>query len=469
MDGYLGMKDNTAYFATLQKGVSSEISESRYSGGRDILKVFSSKELKEIKTRNPLNAVLAENNYSENDYDTSNRMEDDYSEIPVFAKLQTLFPENGEVNLSNIDDDNAMAHLAGDEVEIPVEKTFYDFGGWGGSDSDERWEKYLEYGRKRNEKIKERWNTALNEVVKASGCITKEEYFKKGEEIIKERQQNKKTLLEEKRRIKRQEEDADIILNEVLKNPLIAGTKEYSVAGSTILYSQNKDDHEAVDIVIDGNKCLTLNKNANLISSYNNYYVTPNFIKGVSDLWEKIPSVRDVELEDTKLSLNKILEEKHFSKRQVEEGKEIGNAVLAQEKELAEIAFQTSQKSYSFKRNGTIQKVFAEKSNYPLFEFDDRTNILKLYQDSFEQGVITGIEKVFREKYENLTVIKDLTIDGSRYIDTEVIPLKLLQSLSVILLQKKTLWIIQILQINTVKTGTKTSGLSGQQQTIKAM
>lgn len=418
MDGYLGMKDNKAYFATLQKGVSSEISESRYASWRDNLKVFSSKELKEIKTRSPFNAVLAENNYSESDYDTTNRREEDYSEIPVFAKLQTLFPENGNVNLSNIDDDNALAHLAGDEVEIPVDKSFADFGGWGGSDSDERWEKYLEYGRNRDEKIKERWNVALNEVVKASGCTTKEEYFKKAEEVIKGRQQQKKVLLEEKTKIKQQEEDADIILNEVLKNPLKAGTKEYSVAGSTILYSQNKDDHEAVDIVIDGNKCLTLNKNAGLVTSYNNYYVTPNFIKGVSDLWENIPSVRDVELEDTKLSLNKLLEEKHFSKKQIEEGKEIVNAVLAQEKGLEESAFITSQKSYSFKKNGTLKKLFVENSNYPLFEFDDRTNILKLYQDSFEQGVITGIEEAFKEKYETLTVIKDITIDGSRYIDT---------------------------------------------------
>ena len=419
MDGYLGMKDNKAYFATLQKGVSSEISESRYASWRDNLKVFSSKELKEIKTRSPFNAVLAENNYSESDYDTSSRREDDYTEIPVFAKLQTLFPENGNVNLSNIDDDNALAHLAGDEVEIPEEKTFHkDFGGWGGSDSDERWEKYLEYGRNRDEKIKERWNAALNEVVKASGCTTKEEYFKKAEDIIKERQQQKKTLLEEKTKIRQQEEDADIILNEVLKNPLKAGTKEYSVAGSTILYSQNKDDHEAVDIVIDGNKCLTLNKNAGLVTSYNNYYVTSNFIKGISDLWEKIPSVRDIELEDTKLSLNKLLEDKHFSKKQIEEGKEIANAVLAQEKDLEESAFITSQKSYSFKKNGTLQKLFVENSNYPLFEFDDRTNILKLYQDSFEQGVITGIEEAFKEKYETLTVIKDITIDGSRYIDT---------------------------------------------------
>lgn len=419
MDGYLGMKDNKAYFATLQKGVSNKISESRYSSWSDILKVFSSKDLKEIKTRNPLNAVLADNSYDEKGYEASNIRENDYSEIPVFAKLQSLFPENGNVNLSNIDDDNTLAHLAGDEIEIPVEKTFYDFGGWGESNSDERWQKYLEYSQERDEKIRERWNAALNEVVKASGCATKEEYFKKAENIINERQQNKRTVLEEKTKLRQQEEDADIILNEVLKNPLKADTKEYSVGGSTILYSQNKEDHKAVDIIIDGNKCLTLNKNANLITSYNNYYVTPNFIKGVSDLWEKIPSVRDVELEDTKLSLNKMLEEKHFSKKQVEEGKEIVNAILEQEKELEETSFKTSQKFYSFKKNGTIQKVFAEKSNYPLFEFDDRTNILKLYQDSFEQGVITGIEEIFRKKYEKLTVIKDITIDGSRYIDTD--------------------------------------------------
>lgn len=420
MDSYLGMKDNKAYFATLEKGVASKISESKYSSWRDNLKVFSSKELKEIKVINPLNAVLADNNYSENDYDTSNRRETDYYEIPVFAKLQTLFPENGIVNLSNIDDDNALAHLAGDEVEIPVEKTFHaDFGGWGGSDSDERWEKYLEYSRNRDEKIKERWNVALNEVVKASGCTTKEEYFKKAEEIIKVRQQNKKALLEENTRIKQQEEDADIILNEVLKNPLKASTKEYSIAGSTILYSQNKDDHEAIDVVIDGNKCLTLNKNKSLVTSYNNYYITPNFIKGVSNLWEKIPSVKNVEFEDIKLSLNNLIDEKHFSKKLIEEGKEIVNAILTKEKELTETTFKTSQKSYVFKKSGTIQKVFAEKSNYPLFDFDERTNILKLYQDSFEHGVITGIEETFKEKYKNLTVIKDITIDGSRYIDTD--------------------------------------------------
>lgn len=422
MDGYLGMKDNKAYFATLQKNVSLEISETRYSSWRDNLKVFSSKELKEIKTRNPFNAVLSDNNYSESDYDTTNRREEDYSEIPVFAKLQTLFPEDGNVNLSNIDDDNALAHLAGDEIEIPVEKTFHgDFGGWGGSDSDERWDKYLEYGRKRDEKIKERWNTALNKVVKESGCTTKEEYFTKAQKIIAERHNKKMSLLEEKIKIRQQEEDADIVLNEVLKNPLVPGTKEYSVAGYAILYSQNKDDHEAVDVLIDGNKCLTLNKNANLVTTYNNYFVTSNFIKNVSDLWENIPSVRNVEVEDVKLSLNKLLEGKHFSQKSIEEGSAVSNAVLHMEKDLNETVLKTAQASYSIKKSGTIQKVFAEKSNYPLFEFDNKTNILKFYQNSYEKGFgfISGAEDVFKKSFERLSVIKDITINGSRYIDVD--------------------------------------------------
>ncbi|WP_288958417.1 SNF2-related protein [uncultured Treponema sp.] len=422
MDGFLGMKDNKAYFATTQRGVSSEISEAKYSSWRDELKVFSSVSLQEIKTRNPFNAVLVDNNYNENDYDTSSRRNDDYSEIPVFAKLQTLFPKYGNVNLSNIDDDNAMAHLAGDEIDIPEEKSFYsDFGGWGGSDSDERWEKYLEYGRKRDEKIKERWNAALNEVVKASGCSTKDEYFNKAETLIKERHQKKLAALEEKTKIRQQEEDADIVLNEVLKNPLVPGIKEYSVAGYAILYSQNKDDHEAVDVLIDGNKCLTLNKNANLVTTYNNYFVTSNFIKNVSDLWEKIPSVRNVEVEDVKLSLNKLLEGKHFSQKSIEEGSAVSNAVLHMEKDQNETVLKTAQASYSIKKSGTIQKVFAEKSNYPLFEFNNKTNILKFYQNSYEKGFgfISGAEDVFKQTFEKLSVIKDITINGSRYIDVD--------------------------------------------------
>lgn len=421
MDSYLGMKDNKAYFASVRRGISNEISESRYSSWHDNLKVFSSETLKEIKTRNPLNAVLSDD-FDVTDYDDSNKRVDDYSERPVFARLQTLFPKDGKVNLSAIDDDNALAHLAGDEVEIPVEKSFYDdFGGWRGSDSDERWDKYLEYGRKRDEKIKERWNTALNEVVKESGCTTKEEYFTKAQKIIAERHNKKMSLLKEKIKIRQQEEDADIVLNEVLKNPLVPGTKEYSVAGYAILYSQNKDDHEAIDVLIDGNKCLTLNKNANLVTTYNNYFVTSNFIKNVSDLWEKIPSVRNVEVEDVKLSLNKLLEGKHFSQKSIEEGSAVSNAVLHMEKDLNETVLKTAQASYSIKKSGTIQKVFAEKSNYPLFEFDNKTNILKFYQNSYEKGFgfISGAEDVFKKSFERLSVIKDITINGSRYIDVD--------------------------------------------------
>ena len=421
MDSYLGMKENKAYFASVRRGISNEISESRYSSWHDNLKVFSSETLKEIKTRNPLNAVLSDD-FDVTDYDDSNKRADDYSERPVFARLQTLFPEDEKVNLSAIDDDNALAHLAGDEIEIPVEKTFHgDFGGWGGSDSDERWDKYLEYGRKRDEKIKERWNTALNKVVKESGCTTKEEYFTKAQKIIAERHNKKMSLLEEKIKIRQQEEDADIVLNEVLKNPLVPGTKEYSVAGYAILYSQNKDDHEAVDVLIDGNKCLTLNKNANLVTTYNNYFVTSNFIKNVSDLWENIPSVRNVEVEDVKLSLNKLLEGKHFSQKSIEEGSAVSNAVLHMEKDLNETVLKTAQASYSIKKSGTIQKVFAEKSNYPLFEFDNKTNILKFYQNSYEKGFgfISGAEDVFKKSFERLSVIKDITINGSRYIDVD--------------------------------------------------
>ena len=116
-----------------------------------------------------------------------------------------------------------------------------------------------------------------------------------------------------------------------------------------------------------------------------------------------------------------MLEGKHFSQKSIEEGSAVSNAVLHMEKDLNETVLKIAQASYSIKKSGTIQKVFAEKSNYPLFEFDNKTNILKFYQNSYEKGFgfISGAEDVFKKSFERLSVIKDITINGSRYIDVD--------------------------------------------------
>ncbi len=417
IDTFLGMKDGRAYFASADNNVPQEISEQRHTYGNDTF-VFSSENLEKIKFKNPINVVISKNFYPHT-YSLE-RDEDDYDNIAVFAKLQTVFPENVEVNLSALDDDNAIARLAGDEIEIPPEKSFFESDGdWNEANSDKKWQKYIEYNESIEKAREEQWNKAFDEIVHLSGFKTQEEYFVAASEIIKNRMQKRKEILETKMRELRDDQDMDVILNEIFQHGFKIGQEEFSVAGYRINFSQNKDDHSAVDILMDGKNVLTVNEKETSIISHENFRVTPNFITKMKNYWGAWPIVSDEDIKEERLSLNEMLSEKHFSKRDINKGSLIAKTFIGQSKSQGETYdFEQGDEHYIIRKSGTMQKAYQGKSNYPLFEFDFKSNVLKLCQESYEKGIITAVEETFHEKYVNLTIIKDIVIGKNRYIDT---------------------------------------------------
>lgn len=415
-DSFLGTKDGKAYFASIESDVPKRICEKKYHYGEKTT-VFSSESLEELNFKNPINAVVSKGFYP-HIYGTERR-EDDYESIAAFVRFQTLFSKEGGASLSAFDEDNTIARLSGDEVEIPPEKTFRKFGGWGGENSDENWEKYKKYNDSIEEAKERQWNAALDEVVRLSGFSSQEEYFSAVSEIIEARVQKRENAIEARRNEVRDEQDMDIILDEILRHKFKVGQGEFSVAGYRINFSQNKDDHSAIDVLMDGKNVLTVNERDATLTSHGNFRVTPGFITKIKERWETWPSVADEDIEENRLSLNEMLMERHFSKNDIEKGTFIAETFIGQSKNQGETyEFERSGERFIIRRSGTVHKVYQGKSNYPLFEFDFKSNILKLHQESYENGIITAVEETFCKKYANLTVIKDIVIDKNRYIDT---------------------------------------------------
>ena len=416
MDTFLGTKDGKAYFASIESDVPRRICEQKYHYGEKTT-VFSSESLTEIKFKNPINAVVS-TDFSPRIYGTK-RDGDDYDNIAAFVKFQTLFPEEGGASLSAFDEDNSVARLAGDEVGIPPEKSFSDFGGWNGENSDENWEKYRKYNDSIDEAKERQWNTALDEVVRLSGFESQEEYFAAVSEIAKDREQKREEALEARKNEVRDEQDMDIILDEILRHEFKVGQGEFSVAGYRINFSQNKDDHAAVDVLMDGKNVLTVNERDATLTSHGNFRVTPGVITKIKERWETWPSVADEDIEETKLSLNEMLMERHFSKNDIGKGTFIAETFIGQSKNQGETyEFERDGERFTIRQSGTVHKAYQGKSNYPLFEFDFKSNILKLHQESYDNRIITAVEETFRKKYANLSVIKDIIIDKNRYVDT---------------------------------------------------
>ena len=112
----------------------------------------------------------------------------------------------------------------------------------------------------------------------------------------------------------------DVVLNEILQHGFEIGHGEFSVAGYRINFSQNSNDHFAVDILIDGKKVLTVNEKETSLISHGNFRVTPSFITKMKNCWGAWPTVSDEDIEEEILSLNKMLSERHFSKNDMNKG-----------------------------------------------------------------------------------------------------------------------------------------------------
>lgn len=412
IDGYIGMKDNNAYFASKNFNTISYVFEQKNRPGyRNNSVVFNSTDLEKIKIEKLYNVVMSKTRFYTN-YESTG---EDNEEIPLFSSIKNIFDKN----ISNIEDDNNLARLSGDEVEIPEFKNFTYFDKKNNSNKNSAWDEYFKQKETINDKIKERWEKALDVVVKLSGCENEDEYFSKIDLILAEKTKERNIKFNENKKERMSEEDADIILNEILLHDFTKPSETvYHIAGSSIQFTQNKDNHSAVDVVIDGKLSLLINSPENKISSYNNYMVTPNFLKRISERWGIFPEVSDIKVADAERSLEKILKNNKKTYKNHNTGKKIIDSIY-ENRTIGNV--EIDNQKFRIKTFGTIIKVFSDGSNYPICEIDTKINRLVLNQDSYQMGLISGIEERFKEKNnkQKTFIMKDITIDGIRYIDTD--------------------------------------------------
>lgn len=328
------------------------------------------------------------------DYDY-NSVQKGYTSGPFFATFDTIY--SGEPDLARINRDNEMINqnIMDSARMYPVNENFT---------SELNNENYA-----RQEVLK------LQEMLRLSG-IDKEEWGKKAFGFYKDYEKNKSKIQAEHQSAVRAEEDANLVLNDILGLPFdkkisfVAGASEVSFLpekGNTVIW-------------IDDKKAFSINENLKKLTTFNNYYVTVDFVRALYERYGELTVSDEVFLEKEKESLDKIISEKikpadgnicrDLSSFLIEH---INNS--NDEKEPVKGTFGGNTVTMSF--GGINTTVFIGEHNDTLLKFNKKNNILSLFQASFDNGMTAYLEQDFRNAYGNISVIKDISIEGINYSD----------------------------------------------------
>ena len=223
---------------------------------------------------------------------------------------------------------------------------------------------------------------------------------------------------------------------------------EFYADNAIVKYEKDKENEETINVFIDSSLSFAVNTKEQTVVTFNNFRVTEDFIKKIDNFFENNLTVYDKKYTNEVFQLNTILNQKSVIKLNQKKGEDIAqicinnyirtntlpvssNENLKKNLNLSfnvpVFSFQYLDKDILLKMNGTnIQAFQGLKSNSPLFQFDKKSNTLHLYQDSYENGYIQAFEKIFKDNFSQMQIIKDVTINNQRYIDTNGITIKTL-------------------------------------------
>ncbi len=338
------------------------------------------------------------------DIETNEELENKYdyydakhkNRIPLFyAKAQSLYPEDRKVKIENIISDNQEIL---ESINEDIESIDFDEKTMSYSELDNAWN--------------ERQNLKINAMLKFSN-LNHDEFF----ETAKAYYQNQKEKIKELRidtsskRIKA--EDANLIFEEIIKNPL-DGEKIFKAGASFVSYVKNNSGY---DVLIDDKRALFIDESQKQLSTYNNYFVTKELLNAFKEKFNGEINISDIPYAEENISLNKIIAEKNSSVAKNKTGTEIAeffiSSISSNETEIKkQIGLEVKIVSA-----GIISDVFIDDMNHKAFEFNKQNNLLKIYQPCFDREMIPGIEKAFIEKFHDLSIDKDITIEDIRYND----------------------------------------------------
>ena len=316
--------------------------------------------------------------------------------IPLFyATAQSLYPKDRKIKIENIISDNKKIL---ESINEDIESIDFDEKTMSYSELDNAWN--------------ERQNLKINAMLKFSN-LNHDEFF----ETAKAYYQNQKEKIKELRidtsskRIKA--EDANLIFEEIIKNPL-DGEKIFKAGASFVSYVKNNSGY---DVLIDDKRALFIDESQKQLSTYNNYFVTKELLNAFKEKFNGEINISDIPYTEENISLNKIIAEKNSSVAKNKTGTEIAeffiSSISSNETEIKkQIGLEVKIVSA-----GIISDVFIDDMNHKAFEFNKQNNLLKIYQPCFDRGMIPGIEKAFIEKFHDLSIDKDITVENVRYND----------------------------------------------------
>ena len=218
----------------------------------------------------------------------------------------------------------------------------------------------------------------------------------------------------------RRAEDANVVLGDILSHKLT--DRESFEAGSSYVLCQATE--KGTDVLIDGKKAFNIDSASKSLVTYNNYYVTEDFVKALYDRFGGELSVSDVKsAEQTRPVLNKLIKENLPTAP--DDNLVNGITRFALDSTRADISGTPQKASFgdhtaSVTQSGIISTFYLDGGEEPLLRFNRKSNALILYQPSFDSGAIESLENAFRNAYDDkLHVTKYVTIDKVHYCDND--------------------------------------------------
>ncbi|MBO4704841.1 MAG: Eco57I restriction-modification methylase domain-containing protein [Spirochaetaceae bacterium] len=217
----------------------------------------------------------------------------------------------------------------------------------------------------------------------------------------------------------RRAEDANVVLGDILSHKL---TDRVSFeAGSSYVLCQAIE--KGTDVLIDGKKAFNIDSASKSLVTYNNYYVTEDFVKALYDRFGGELLVSDVKsAEQTRPVLNKLIKENLPTAP--DDNLVNGITRFALDSTRADISGTPQKASFgghtaNVTQSGIISTFYLDGGEEPLLRFNRKSNLLTLYQSSFDSGAIESLENAFRDAYDNLHVTKYVTIGKVHYCDND--------------------------------------------------
>lgn len=405
---YLGTKNNASYFRNVHLYNSLKVTI-----------IDDNKEIDVGKSTNIYGAVLG-TDMSGNVYDN---IDENYKQCdlkPLYASFDSLYPADGKIDLEKILEDNRQITMAVEDeissLEEPLEPDWRKNG--------DEYDRMVKARKEYDNKIKMLpFNTML-----AYSHLSKEEYENKVKAYTLNAVAERDKQLEQFEKEEIAEGNNSLLFETISKKELVPGTSfDYLFRPIEFKAGAEKED---IDVYIDEVKAFTVNETAKKISTYNNYNVPKNYLKFLTDKWDGEISVYDLkdENKEEELSLNKMLEERPISENAKKNAVKVAEFFAdrdfsafekAENEQYPSKTLVLDKHTYKVVSYGVHRKLFIDDSRYVAADFDIKTNTLSMNNVCFTHSLYKGLEDVYRQMYDQISVKKNFVLDNKNYEDVD--------------------------------------------------